>query len=431
MVFLNPVFLWTLLGLLVPIAIHFWSKRKVKTIKIGSIQLLRELNPKQTRSINLNHWVLLVLRMLILGLIAMILAIPSIEFKKGERSITYLVEPSLLASQKVIAILDTITDHQVRLLEKGFPLLEESESQNNRQAPPNYWQLAQQMETLQTDSIIVLTKGLLSGFKGMRPELKVPIHWLLIEAGESSSSPVRAVLSDVQLLLTSVKSDPSVLDYKEEMYALDNDILIIDNEEDSISIKFDNKTVKLPLSKAKLQQVLIVYEDDFSAEMIYLGAAFEALSKYLKQDIQLSAVKDEQKVDIGSFDVLVWLKEETEIPFEGKKLLWQPDELAPELIESGASNDQYLLRHHLDAENVVDQHLAEQLMDLLQLHDQLPINMGALDQRTMDIQEVQAYLINGNNATHPKQLKDISSWLWGLLLLVLPVERILSKYRKQ
>ena len=95
MVFLNPLFLWTLLGLLVPVAIHFWSKKKVKTIKIGSTQLLRELNPKQTKSIRLNQWFLLLLRMMIITLIALILAAPGIEFLKTERSITYLIEPSL------------------------------------------------------------------------------------------------------------------------------------------------------------------------------------------------------------------------------------------------------------------------------------------------------------------------------------------------
>ena len=85
MVFLNPLFLWTLLGLSIPVAIHFWSKKKVKTIKIGSTRLLKELNPKQTRSISLHQWFLLLLRMLILGLIAFILAVPSIEVLKKEK----------------------------------------------------------------------------------------------------------------------------------------------------------------------------------------------------------------------------------------------------------------------------------------------------------------------------------------------------------
>jgi len=92
MVFLNPLFLWTLLGLSVPIAIHFWSKKKIKTIKIGSIRFLTEMNPKQTSNVRLNEWVLLLLRSLIIALIALILAAPRMEVFNNEKSITYLVE---------------------------------------------------------------------------------------------------------------------------------------------------------------------------------------------------------------------------------------------------------------------------------------------------------------------------------------------------
>ena len=164
MVFLNPLFLWALLGLSIPIAIHFWSKKKVRTIKIGSTQLLKELNPKQTRSISLNHWFLLLLRMLIIILITLILAMPSIEIKNRDFRMTYLVEPSLLNSEKVLKILDTIPEDQIRLLKPGFPLLEERTFQDNKTIPPNYWQLAQQMATLETDSIIVLTQAFQAGF---------------------------------------------------------------------------------------------------------------------------------------------------------------------------------------------------------------------------------------------------------------------------
>ena len=59
MTFLNPTYLWGLLGLAVPLAIHLWSKMEGKTIKIGSIQLLTEANPKQASSIHLNELFLL------------------------------------------------------------------------------------------------------------------------------------------------------------------------------------------------------------------------------------------------------------------------------------------------------------------------------------------------------------------------------------
>ena len=53
MSFLNPTYLWALLGLLIPIAIHLWSKKEGKTVKIGSIELLRESDSKQTSIIKI------------------------------------------------------------------------------------------------------------------------------------------------------------------------------------------------------------------------------------------------------------------------------------------------------------------------------------------------------------------------------------------
>ena len=36
----NPTYLWALLGLLVPLAIHLWSRKSGKTVKVGSTQWL-------------------------------------------------------------------------------------------------------------------------------------------------------------------------------------------------------------------------------------------------------------------------------------------------------------------------------------------------------------------------------------------------------
>lgn len=393
--------------------------------------MLRELNPVQTSSIWLNEWFLLLLRMLIIGLLALILAAPAIEIIKKEKSITYLVEPSLLETDKVTAMLDSIADNQVRILAKGFPLLEEKDMESKQYSSINYWQLARQMETLQTDSIIVLTKGLLSGMKGMRPALSVPVHWLVIDADESSLSPVHAVLRADQILLTSVKSDPRVLDYKNETYTLGSDMFVVDKENDSILITDKIKAVKLPLIKRKTQQVLIVYQDDFLSETRYISAAFTALSNYLNQQIQVTKVKDLQSIDLASFDVLVWLRQDAIVPFTGKILRWQPDDLSPFLIEKSTSDDLYLLRYHLDAENSVDLNLPEQLIGLSEYYRQAPNHMRTLDKRIIGQQEIRVNKLQKTDVNNPKQLKDISGWLWIILLLVLPIERILSKYRKQ
>ena len=42
MSFLQPSYLWALLAIAIPIAIHLWSRKKVRTIRVGSTQYITE-----------------------------------------------------------------------------------------------------------------------------------------------------------------------------------------------------------------------------------------------------------------------------------------------------------------------------------------------------------------------------------------------------
>ena len=88
MSFAHPSYLWALLGLLVPIAIHLWSKKEAKTIKIGSVQLLSESKSRQSSSIQLNEWWLLLLRIGIISLLVVLLAKPQWYSKVSNKTLT-------------------------------------------------------------------------------------------------------------------------------------------------------------------------------------------------------------------------------------------------------------------------------------------------------------------------------------------------------
>ena len=101
------------------------------------------------------------------------------------------------------------------------------------------------------------------------------------------------------------------------------------------------------------------------------------------------------------------------------------------MIETGSVQDQYFLTEHLDTENSVDMNLPLQLLTAIDLDHELPEYFNSLDKRTMDLQEMEVNMKSTPAFEMQKHEKDISVWLWTLLLLVLPVERILSKFRKQ
>jgi hypothetical protein len=74
MSWLNPIALWGLSALAIPILIHLWSKNKTKEIAFGSIRFLRESSTLQSKKIQISEIPLLLLRLLILILLVLLLA---------------------------------------------------------------------------------------------------------------------------------------------------------------------------------------------------------------------------------------------------------------------------------------------------------------------------------------------------------------------
>src|SRR5258706_563824 len=62
MTFANPIFLWSLLGLSIPITIHLLSRKEGKIIRIGSIRHIQETSTQQFKGVKLNEILLLILR---------------------------------------------------------------------------------------------------------------------------------------------------------------------------------------------------------------------------------------------------------------------------------------------------------------------------------------------------------------------------------
>jgi len=72
--FFNPIFLWALAGLSIPVGIHLLSRKEGKLIKLGSLRNLQETSTKQFRGIKLNEIVLLSLRCLLIIILCLLLS---------------------------------------------------------------------------------------------------------------------------------------------------------------------------------------------------------------------------------------------------------------------------------------------------------------------------------------------------------------------
>jgi len=146
MSFINPIWLYGLLGLLVPIFIHLWSKKEGKTIKVGSIQFFPESETRQSSKLHLNEILLLLLRTFMLALLVMLIAQPIIISAKKRDKTTVLIEPALLVENGLGRVLDTLlsVEYNVKLLTTGLPDYDSEATQTYPKT--DYWQLNQDIE---------------------------------------------------------------------------------------------------------------------------------------------------------------------------------------------------------------------------------------------------------------------------------------------
>ena len=423
MVFVNPTYLWALLGLLVPLAIHLWSKKEANTIKIGSVQLLDESNSRQSSSIQLNEWLLLLLRMLILALIVLLMACPQWRTKGNQQQVTYLVEPSLANEPTLATILDSLQeDASVRLFTNGFPEWDLDTDYQAEQETPNYWQLAQRLDSLRSDSLVVFTKALAKGVKSKRPNTQKKIQWVVTEGEEILERPLIALKNTEAVQLVTVSSNSMRTRINKEMI---KDGYQLTRAGDSLQLG-EGATTIVPLHKMDTLLINLQVDEAFKREEKYLEASFRALSAYLGQPIKVK--KDSSS---ESTDLQVWLSERPLTPSEGKWLILKPDVMAKQLIEPGPTKNIFHLTSRLNPKNTVEQRFTEQLLGILGVNKEVESLAKNMDRRQMDEASLKPNYVAPKRKRERATLVDISLWVFGLVAGLMLAERLISKYRKQ
>ena len=432
MSFLNPTYLWTLLGLALPILIHIWNKKEGKTLKVGSIKLLSETDSSQTSSIKINELVLLFIRLILISLVAFILVEPQFKWNTQNAEIVYIIEPSLLLDEKITTIIDNLqTDEPLRFLLPGFPEAEISTVDTLTTKAPNYWQLAKDMEQIKADSIVILTKGLLSGIRGMRPEINNKIEWIIIDSEERTKQLIKATQKENQIQLISVHSNSQGLSFKQDNLSQNSNSLTLNSLKDSVSFALNGKQIRLPISNKNPIKILLFYEDSQTNEMHYIEAAFNALSKHLNHTIELTKTDDLENIDQSEYNAIVWLSEKPAIQTDATLITYKPDKFAQSIIEPGLSNKLYHLTQSLNAENIIEDHLPERLLEALNLNENLNSQISRYDNRIVDRLELLPKKSTLKVSKTGSSNLSISKWLWLILLGILITERIFANYRKQ
>lgn len=426
MVLSHPTYLWALLGLLVPLAIHLWSKKEAKTIKIGSVQLLDESNSRQSSSIQLNEWLLLLLRMLIVGLVVMLMAGPKWRIKPNKKQITYLVEPSLAHHSSLMGLLDSLGEtSRVLLLEQGFPEWEQDLELPSESMVPQYWQLVQRMDSLASDSIVVFTRAYVEGVKSMRPKTHKKIHWVVMESDTLFEKPLLAYQREKEVELVSLQGNGQTTYFKKQILS-DG----FSQAGDSLKLEVDGNMQTVPLVDLDTVHINIMADAEFETDRQYLEASFRALSKFLDRKIQVQSVDagidNEEEASLN-----IWLRKEKWEPKSGKWLVFKEDILSNTLIEESDQSNVYWLTSKLNTENTTERHFTEQLLSLLDLDAAVKPLIAQYDERQMDVSELRPNYVGEPKKKERTTLLDVSQWVFWILVLFMVVERVTAYVKRQ
>jgi hypothetical protein len=198
----NPIFLYAFGGLLIPLAIHLWSRNTRKKIFFGSLQFIAETDTKTVKNFLPSELLLLLLRMLALVCLIMIFCAPFISQKPAQAT-AYLIDQSLEKSKSKIekALPEQASIYTLEL--RGGP---------NSHGSKDFWTAL--MRYSQYDSLVIFSPGYLSDFKGNRPESLPNIHWISTTPETQHTSKSILLKNGNKNLLVSVNSTNNLINYQ-------------------------------------------------------------------------------------------------------------------------------------------------------------------------------------------------------------------------
>ncbi|UZR94028.1 BatA domain-containing protein [Chondrinema litorale] len=452
---LQPAYLLLLGSLLVPLAIHLWNRKKEKALQLGSVRFLMQLPRESVNSIQLNQKRLLALRCLILALI--VFALANLVFSSSsekENQVIVLIDKGL---EKSAAIKTKLQEHinkgeKVLFTSWGLP---EFDSESDYEAAISDKNLhfadANLMNVLLTepvkpDSVVYYTKSGIRSFGKSLSALPFPINWMTVPSEDNTTAyvaNVRQVNSD-SLLFEIIESSEKGTSQKwiPVKKATEGNVAGISWEMQNDSVLFDSQT-NLKISENELKVLFVKGEEetDKQQDMLnYFKAAFNSLSLYHYQQIEISTISSEQiKTDsLYSVDLLIWGLN-TQVPQnipEQKVLLLESTNTHTSLVNEFTDKPVRIMKKlYLNtAEGRPDVTIAEQLAkQVFQPSDFHTQQLNHADLRTLSQSQLKKFSMiqkaGINSEADNRQLESNTSIEYFLLIiagLLILVERWVS-----
>ena len=400
--FAQPIFLWALTALAIPIGIHLLSRKEGKVVKMGSLRHLRETSTQQFKGIKLNELLLLALRCLLIILFGGLLA--GFQWSSTDAKKWVLVEPGLENHSRVKQVIDSLEadGFEGRWLQYGFPLLEQQQV-----SEVNYWRAIDDLNNENVSRAIVFSRSTIKDFEGMRPEMNSAITWVSIP-----HEPTEFVLQALKknenqfLIRKGIATSEKISFTTEQALALPDSL------------------VAEPIRQIKIS---IVSDESHALDVQILKAALNAIQQTLPVEFK---IQDLRNLETGS-NWVFWLSDATIPASDSTNVVGIKPKIANQLISKQKVN-QWTINKRLTVDIARYENLSLKLAELMLADSKLTTRLNQYDERTLPdsvilsgSKKVESVLKAGIIAPSPNKFVLL------LFFLVLIVERVIAYTRKQ
>jgi hypothetical protein len=406
MQFANPIWLWALMGLSIPIGIHLLSRKEGKVIRVGSLRHLRETNTQQFKGIRLNEIVLLSLRCLMIILFVLLLSGLRLPWNPGTRAPWVLVEHGLENAPEVTSQLNNFLKegYEARLLASGFPLLADSIIPE----PVSYGSLVEELQSQRFSEAIVFSKNRITGFSGKRPSLPSNIRWV------------------------SVPSKPH--DYTLQALTVNDSVRVRTGHTQGAGTYFTTQKRPAVEWKSALEgmdtlHIIVAADKIHQYDQQIIRAALQAIGQSFPVYLDVKNTLPEDVAPTSTADWHIILTETAPANMEASKIIYAEPQPANNIfVQETASR--WVITKRLNEEIALHENLTIQLASLLLPSEKLWEK--ALQQDARVLSDEDAWGAAGNNrsmASIPAQSAEL--YLIALLMIILLIERTLAYHRNQ
>lgn len=406
MQFAQPIMLWALAGLSIPITIHLLSRKEGRVIYLGSLRHLQETSTQQFRGIKLNEILLLIVRSLLI--ILFVLLISGLNSINPGNKRWVLVENGIEENPTAKNLIDSLISQgfEWRALDEGFPKGNETTSKT----PINNWHLIQLLQQQGLDQAIVISQSRVEHFKGMRSAMGKNIQWLTFP-GSPNDFIVEAIEQSLNRIL--VRNGHS-----ESNYTSFETIETTAPLSDTISIK-EKPTIS----------IAIVSDSDFENDKQMIKVALGAITKTLPILIDVRETNPEA-VSTLSADWLIWLSTKSVSVHDSIKVISYARNHADQIVTRVTENH-WVINKRLTIESVRQGNLTLKLAALMANEKEKWKKIASQDRRSLP----DSILFNGITSPSTRveagMTPPLNKYLLILFLVLLVAERFISYQRNQ